>query len=92
MIVERRLGVSMSARLVMEMIRADASHTRVPLLCLSLPPTTMASQLKTLYEELGRAFYSKPTDLKKCSLLLPKLKVEFLTLHILNTHLHYSSD
>jgi 26S proteasome regulatory subunit N12 len=41
----------------------------------------MASQLKTLYEELGRAFYSKPTDLKKCSLLLPKLKVEFLPLH-----------
>jgi 26S proteasome regulatory subunit N12 len=35
----------------------------------------MASQLKTLYEELGRAFHAKPSDLKKCAVLLSKLKV-----------------
>jgi len=34
----------------------------------------MAS-LKAFYEELGRSFYSKPSDLKKCQLLLPKLKL-----------------
>ena len=38
----------------------------------------MASQLKTLYEELGRAFFSKPSDLKKCAVVLSKLKVCFL--------------
>ncbi|KAF8803676.1 hypothetical protein BYT27DRAFT_7340499 [Phlegmacium glaucopus] len=35
----------------------------------------MASQLKTLYEELGRSFFSKPSDLKKCAILLSKLKI-----------------
>jgi len=35
----------------------------------------MASQLKTLYEELGRAFFSKPSDLKKCVAVLSKLKI-----------------
>ena len=35
----------------------------------------MASQLKTLYEDLGRAFFSKPSDLKKCVAVLSKLKV-----------------
>jgi 26S proteasome regulatory subunit N12 len=35
----------------------------------------MTSQLKTLYEELGRAFFSKPSDLKKCVVVLSKLKV-----------------
>ncbi|KDR83566.1 hypothetical protein GALMADRAFT_235811 [Galerina marginata CBS 339.88] len=35
----------------------------------------MAAQLKVYYEELGRAFYSKPSDLKKCQALLPKLKI-----------------
>ena len=35
----------------------------------------MASNLKTLYEELGRSFFSKPSDLKKCAVLLSKLKV-----------------
>ena len=36
---------------------------------------SMASQLKSLYEELGRSFFSKPSDLKKCVVLLSKLKV-----------------
>ena len=35
----------------------------------------MASQLKALYEELGRAFFSKPSDIKKCVAVLSKLKV-----------------
>ena len=35
----------------------------------------MASQLKTLYEELGRAFFKKPSDLNKCVAILSKLKV-----------------
>jgi 26S proteasome regulatory subunit N12 len=35
----------------------------------------MASQLKTLYEEHNRAFFSKPSDLKKCVAILSKLKV-----------------
>ncbi|KAF9057727.1 COP9 signalosome [Panaeolus papilionaceus] len=33
------------------------------------------SQLKSLYEELGRTFYSKQCDLNKCLALLPKLKM-----------------
>jgi len=35
----------------------------------------MVSQLKTLYDELIRAFTARPSDLKKCTLLLGKLKV-----------------
>ena len=38
----------------------------------------MSSQLKTLYEELGRSFFSKPSDLKKCVAILSKLKVRSL--------------
>ncbi|PPQ66761.1 hypothetical protein CVT24_008718 [Panaeolus cyanescens] len=33
------------------------------------------SQLKALYEELGRTFYSKQCDLNKCTALLSKLKI-----------------
>ncbi|KAF9483971.1 proteasome 26S subunit [Pholiota conissans] len=33
------------------------------------------SQLKTLYEELIRAFKQEPADLKKCTLVLNKLKI-----------------
>ena len=35
----------------------------------------MASTLKTLYEELIRAFTARPSDLKKCTVVLNKLKV-----------------
>ena len=39
----------------------------------------MASQLKTLYEELQRAFYAQPSsDLKKCAAVLTQLKVKSL--------------
>ena len=37
----------------------------------------MAPQLKALYDELIRAFTARPSDLKKCTLLLGKLKVTF---------------
>ncbi|TFK43372.1 SAC3/GANP/Nin1/mts3/eIF-3 p25 family-domain-containing protein [Crucibulum laeve] len=33
------------------------------------------SQLKSLYDELQRAFYSRPSDLKKCGTLLAQLKI-----------------
>ena len=33
------------------------------------------TQLKELYEELIRGFNSKPSDLKKCTVTLNKLKV-----------------
>ena len=35
----------------------------------------MAPQLKVLYDELIRAFTSRPSDLKKCTLILGRLKV-----------------
>jgi len=67
----------------MEVIRADASHTYTrPQLQTHLPPSLslaslsfVMSLLKTLYEELIRAFTAKPSDLKKCVDVLPKLKV-----------------
>jgi len=38
----------------------------------------MVSQLKTLYDELIRAFTARPSDLKKCTLLLGKLKINLI--------------
>lgn len=40
----------------------------------------MAVNLKMYYEELGRAFHSKPCNVTKCVALLPKLKVRLAQL------------
>lgn len=39
------------------------------------------TQLKELYEELIRGFNSKPSDLKKCTVTLNKLKVSAIPHH-----------
>jgi hypothetical protein len=65
-------------------LRADASRTtRRPLAnpsvynsLKSLPIPVMApNQLKSLYEDLLRSFNARPSDLKKCGVLLSQLKV-----------------
>ncbi|CAA7259544.1 unnamed protein product [Cyclocybe aegerita] len=43
----------------------------------------MAAQLKTLYDELVRAFSSRPSDLKKCTEILPKLKLGLIEAGVL---------